>query len=146
MRLTGLLLIALGLWFVWQHDPSAPAPVVEAPPQSVPDRITPVDPDRADAREYAVILERPLFSPQRRPPVEVPPEPRPPASPGIRLSAITISNSVRVAVVRDIESNQTRRIREGDVVGEWLVDKVGRNSVILTAQDQRITIPLFGGD
>jgi len=138
--------MAVGLWFIWQHGRETPA--VDTGPGQQPLRtITiPDEPDPPEAETYAVILERPLFSPQRRPPVIVPPEPQPTAPPRIHLSAITISNSVRVAVVRDLDSRQTRHVREGDKVGDWVVENVGRNSVILTAQDQRITIPLFGGE
>ena len=146
MRLSGLLLIAMGLWFIWQHGSQAPAVTDDHVQQPSRYLTLPDDPVPPAADEYAVILERPLFSPRRRPPVITKPEPRQVSPPRIRLSAITISNSVRVAVVRELDSHQTRHVREGDEVGEWVVEKVGRNSVILTVQEQRITIPLFGGD
>lgn len=146
MRLAGLLFLALGLWFIWQHSgepPAAPETPLQQPAASI--RI-PDAPELPAANQYAIILERPLFSPQRRPFVAVEPAPQPVAAPRIRLSAITISNSVRVAVIREADSQRTRHIREGDTLGDWVVDKVGRNSVILVTEDQKITIPLFGGD
>jgi|GEM_PF-2635071 len=145
MRLTGLLLVGLGLWFLWQHG--SDVPVGDERQTQRPDFKTrlPDDPDQPAISEYVVILKRPLFSPHRRPPVKAEPEPQPTPAPRIRLSAITISNSVRVAVIRELDSNQTRHIREGDKLNDWVVEKVGPNSVILTTEDRKITIPLFDG-
>ena len=150
MRVAGLLLMLLASWFIWQHErelerehtAGKESPELEP---ALPIKI-PSDPGSPENNSSAVILERPLFSPQRRPAVATIPEPQPIPRPRIRLSAITISNSVRVAVVRELDESRTRHVREGDRVGDWVVEKVGRNSVILTVQEQRITIPLFGGD
>lgn len=146
MRLFGLLFLALGVWFIWQHGRELPASQELGAQQAAASVQIPGAPEIAAIDEYTIILERPLFSPQRRPFVVAAPVPEPVAAPRVRLSAITIFNSVRVAVIRETDSNQTRHIKEGDSLGEWVVDKVGRNSVILVTEDQKITIPLFGGD
>lgn len=146
MRMAGLLLMVLASWFIWQHEGEHTNGSETPETDPVLSIQIPSDPGTPADENYAAILERPLFSPQRRPAVVTIPEPQPIPRPRIRLSAITISNSIRVAVVRELDGNRTRHVREGDRVGDWVVEKVGRNSVILTVQDQKITIPLFGGD
>jgi hypothetical protein len=70
---------------------------------------------------------------------------QPKATPRIRLSAVSYSNSVRVAVIQELDSNRTHHVREGDIFSEWTIEKVSRDSVTLRLKDQKITIPLFGG-
>ena len=146
MRLIGLLLIALGVWGL-TLDKQSPRPVERA----LTDETTllaehvPADPKVLDTEEFDAILQRPLFSPQRRPFSAPEPVPQPLAPPRIRLSAISVSNSVRVAVIRELDTNRTQYVREGAQLGQWVVEKVDLNKVILRSKDQTITIPLFGG-
>jgi hypothetical protein len=144
MRLTGLILIALGLWLFWlyQNEEAYVAePLMQTPPVGAQ---IPIIPELSDGSEYSEIVDRPLFHPQRSAPVVIESEPEPIAPPRIRLSAIIISNSVRVAVVQELESNQTHHVRQGDELNDWTIEKVSRNSVILRLKDQTIIIPLFG--
>ena len=145
MRLMGLILIALGLWLFWLYqneEAYVPEPLTQIPPVGAQ---IPIAPELLDDSEYDEIVDRPLFHPQRRVPVVIEPEPEPIAPPRIRLSAIIISNSVRVAVVQELESNQTHHVRQGDELNDWTIEKVSKNSVILRLEDQTIIIPLFGG-
>ena len=145
MRLTGLILIALGLWLFWLYqneEANVAQPLMQTPLVGAQ---IPIVPELPDGSEYNEIVDRPLFHPQRRAPVVVEPEPEPIEPPRIRLSAIIISNSVRVAVVQELDSNQTHHVRKGDELNDWTIEKVSRNSVILKLKDQTIIIPLFGG-
>ncbi len=137
-------MIGLGLWLLLSDDIHEVEPqVIDAEPQST--ARLPTDPAAPDLAQYADILQRPLFSPQRRPFVAPEPTPQPVAPPRVRLSAVSISNSVRVAVIQELDTNRTQYVREGDELGQWVVEKVDPNRVILRSNNQTITIPLFGG-
>lgn len=75
---------------------------------------------------FGEILERPLFTPGREPP-----EPEPVAAPVVKitplrlqLEGVGISIDARVAVVRDLSSNELIRIAEGDQHDGWLLEQV----------------------
>ena len=87
-----------------------------------------------------------MFYPGRRPPVAASAGEQSIPQLRIRLSAVSISTSVRVAVMQELDSNRTFHVREGDIFRGWTIEKVRRDSVMLSLEDKKITIPLFSGD
>jgi hypothetical protein len=87
--------------------------------------------------EFRVIVERPLFSPMRRPPQPAPPEPEvavveeaavepaaqpaPPPPPPISFSlvGIVIIGDQRVALVQPLDGGKAVQLREGDEFSGW---------------------------
>ena len=66
MRLFGLLFLALGVWFIWQHGRELPASQELGAQQAAASVQIPGAPEIAAIDEYTIILERPLFSPPPR--------------------------------------------------------------------------------
>jgi hypothetical protein len=111
------------------HPPSTPASASQA---SVP--ATAMSQPPIDA--YSVVLERPLFSPTRRPPEPLPPEPPlvpelahsaapeappPPLEPAFLLVGTVVDRSARIALVRSLNNGQVIQLREGQEVEGWTV-------------------------
>lgn len=84
-------------------------------------------------------VDRPLFSSTRRVPAEptvaaqLPDAPAPVSvnPPDVKLTAVVINGEDRVAVVRLAESSVFERLREGDQVEGWLVERIGPQSLRL---------------
>jgi hypothetical protein len=89
------------------------------------------------------ILNRPLFTPDRRPektpepeaPVEVPVET--PVEPlNVRLEGVARVGASRIAVLRDLQSNQGLRLSEGMEYNGWKLERVEREKAVLTRDGQ----------
>ncbi|HTO85830.1 MAG TPA: hypothetical protein VMQ73_26660 [Methylomirabilota bacterium] len=129
--LLGVLCIALGArvydeWLELQEPvaiDAPPAAATVAVPAATDAPIAPPTP-----ASFAAILERPLFSPTRRPPAAAPapaptPEaaaPAPPAPPiDFSLTGIVISDGSRVALVQMQGDNHVVHVAEGGEVDGW---------------------------
>lgn len=138
------MLVALLLFSVLNvpdRKTAGPAPGSAAPgPWQAPEHEPP------DTGALAVIAQRPLFQPQRRPPEPVRVEDPVPDPPRIQLSAVSISSDVRVAVIKELESGRTRRVQEGEKVELWTVKRVQPRQIVLQWNDKEKVIPLFGGE
>ena len=146
VRLIGLILIGAGLWILWHYASDRP-PAGEYSSKASPTVVrTPELPNAPDADGIKDVLDRPLFYQRRRTPDAAFAAPPPIPQLRVRLSAVSISNSVRVAVIQELDSNRTFHVREGDIFREWTIEKVRRDSVMLSLKDKKITIPLFSGD
>jgi hypothetical protein len=89
------------------------------------------------------ILNRPLFTPDRRPektpepeapaevPVETPVEPL-----NVRLEGVARVGASRIAVLRDLQSNQGLRLSEGMEYNGWKLERVEREKAVLTRDGQ----------
>ena len=91
----------------------------------------------SEATNYAQISERPLLNPTRKPAptqlvVAATEPPRPQVRRGLyQLIGVMDLGTVKVAQVREIASNRTRSIREGDALQEMTVKKVEATQVTL---------------
>lgn len=91
----------------------------------------------SEAMNYAQISERPLLNPTRKPAptqlvVAATEPPRPQVRRGLyQLIGVMDLGTVKVAQVREIASNRTRSIREGDALQEMTVKKVDATQVTL---------------
>jgi general secretion pathway protein N len=105
--------------------------------------------------ELSATRERPLFAPSRRlppppaPPPEVavvePPIPvaPPPPPPELALFGIVGDPEGARAIVRGGPSNEIRRLRIGDTIGEWVVAEIGPRNLLLRLGDRSAAFQLF---
>lgn len=146
MRILGLLLLllALALFAVFDtpdRTASGPAPDLSAPARWAP----PAHP-APESVDPAAILQRPLFQPQRRPPTPIRVADPVPDPPRVRLSAVSISSDVRIAVIKELDSGRTRRVREGETLNLWTIKHVHPRQIVLQWKDRETIIPLFSGE
>ena len=142
--LWALLCVGLGLVVVLELAGGFPiAPQVNAaPPPSVgldwslePTVFEPPPRETLD-----IITARPLFSPSRRPFVAAQaPEAAPPtrdAPPPLELIGVLLTDKQRNALIRPLDGNGPRWLREGEAMAGWRVEAVGRSRVHLRAGDR----------
>lgn len=92
--------------------------------------------------EYASIIERPLFLPDRRPPEEAPDQPdvAPPEEPtdlaGVDLNAVMITSKVISAWLRAPSSQELVRLRIGDDFEGWTVSRIEPDRLVLERQGE----------
>jgi hypothetical protein len=146
MRLFGLLLILVSLLLAGLlRPPERPAPGPGA--ESVPSGLwTAPGPSSPDPAGVSLIAQRPLFEPQRRPPAPERIEEPVPDAPRVRLSAVSVSSDVRIAVVEELDSGRTRRVREGERLSAWTIERVHPDQIVLRWKDRQTTIPLLSGE
>lgn len=92
-----------------------------------------------EKRRFEEVLERPLFTPDRRPA----PEPTASAAPvtqanpiRLKLEGIAITSGTRVAIFRDLSNNQLLRLAEGMKHQGWVVEQLSAESATLTRGEQ----------
>jgi hypothetical protein len=91
--------------------------------------------------------DRPLFSPDRRPPapppppVERAPEP-PPAPPDVTLLGIVVDGERARAIVRS-GTAKIERVQIGDDIGGWKVSQIGERRLLLSLDDRSAMFTLF---
>ncbi len=90
-----------------------------------------------DIADYAGITERPLFSPDRRPPPQEPEPVRPAAVAkplkGLDLMAIMITPRRSVALVREAGTGESERLLPGDKIRGWTVKSVEKGRLRLVS-------------
>ncbi len=124
------------------QTPAAPAELPEPEPPADPGaavRPLPLRPGPPALATFDEILERPLFAQDRRP--EQAPEPEaPPPMPveplTLRLEGIAKAEGARVAVLRDLQTNQGLRLSEGMEHNGWKVERVDPEMAVLTRDGQ----------
>jgi len=140
-----LLLVTL-LFLQWRDwPPSLP---------ERPERLSPAELATGDARpkgtlepmapleEYASIIERPLFLPERRPPPEESDEPEeaPAEEPtdldGVDLNAVMITSGLISGCVRAPASQDLVRLRIGDEFEGWTVSRIEPDRLVLERQGE----------
>jgi general secretion pathway protein N len=101
-----------------------------------------------DREQYAVIMERPLFLPDRRPPADEPDEPaaqtpEPDANLSrLDLSAVLIAPGETFAWVRDPTEKELLRLRPGDELKGWQVQQILDDRLVLERQGETDTLIL----
>ncbi len=99
--------------------------------------------------EFRVVVERPLFSPDRRPPQPVPPEPEPTAEVGapapepvappeppppppisFTLVGIVMFGDQRVALLQPLDGGKAVQLREGEEFGGWTAALIDRERAV----------------
>lgn len=125
-----------------------------APPEQAAQALPPLEvpPDAIQSlAAYDGIVERPLFSPDRRPQVadaaQVQPGPGPAAEgalevDGFRLTAVLRDGDSTTVLIED-RSGQTRALRAGDRLGSWALGEVLDDRVVLVADSRRETLMVY---
>jgi hypothetical protein len=118
-------------------DAVAPAPVREAP-------------EARPESDFAAIMERPLFTPDRRPP-DVTPPPQPEEDLSAEVAELTkvdvsatliLSPSDASVWLRDPASNELVRFRLGDEYEGWRIAEILSDRVLFERQGVRETLEL----
>ena len=141
-----LLLLA---WFLPGADPAVISPVdravLEERAKLLIDPLSDATVPAADT--LAATVERPLFSPSRRPPFEAPPVEIAPAQPPPPLPVPSLRGilMVRGAPLALLEgtSGSTVRVRQGDTIDGWTVRSITRGQVALEAETDRTVLSMF---
>jgi hypothetical protein len=141
-------------WHSWSPSPALPAVDASEPPEVETAADAPaldVDGVLLDApqkEEYASVVERPLFLPERRPPPDEPEaEPLAEEVPlteldGVDLSAVVITPSVVFASVRGPQDPEPKRLRLGDDYLGWTVKTIEPGRLVLERQGESNEIHL----
>jgi len=144
LALAAVCLLLVGL-LVRLQGPVAEAavrPAVGSPARLPADPAAVDPPAPADRSDYAVIVERPLYQPDRRPyappvaaalPIPAPQAPPPPAIRGYVVVGIMVSGERRLAWVKAPAASSPAKIAEGDVVQGWRVKQIAADRVTFEA-------------
>jgi type II secretory pathway component PulC len=96
--------------------------------------------------DYAATIERPLFSPSRRPEAAA----AAPNASGIasryRLQGLVIAGTTRHALVTEIAGGHTQELGEGDALEGWTVTRIEQDRVTLTSPAGEATLALPRAD
>jgi hypothetical protein len=153
MLALSLALISTWQWRDWPPPAPEPSEAGPSPPaastslesaQNPLDSMSPL----GDIEEYAIVTERPLFFPDRRPPSEEPEEETPvePEQPSdldrMDLNAVLITPSESSVWVRDPSKKELIRLRLGDDLGGWSVKEILADRVLLERQGAKDTLVL----
>ena len=142
--LTALAAALVWLWVDqtghWRHiEWQAPAP--KAPEITVPAPLVAGDGSGAGTN-YSVILERPLFAPDRRPPPPpAPPAPPPPPDPLADVQLRGIFSGEQAGILASIEG-KVRRIKINESVGSWQLKSIDGRQVTFVQGGQTRQIQL----
>lgn len=107
-----------------------------------------IDPQKLDG-----FLNRPLFSPTRRPPAPAPVAPLAAAAPAqaqveppaIRLVGIVRTPEGGIAQLAQDDDSRRYSVRVGDFLGEWSVASIDRSTLVLKQGDREASFELFRG-
>lgn len=112
----------------WLVPPVPSVRPLAAPPASGP---APSVAALSPLASFAAIIERPLFSPSRRPPPGAQTAQGPSIESRYRLVGIVATGPKKTAFIA--EGAQRRAIAEGDMVDGWTVSEIGQDRVKLTS-------------
>jgi hypothetical protein len=154
--LAGLVMGLGGLlywqWADWPPPPPlggevARAQAADVPATQVSDPIADLKP-LEDREEYAVVRDRPLFRPDRRPPkeeptgaVEAPPVEESDLG-GFDLTGIIISPGVTTAWIKDPQQQTPVRLRPGETLAGWTVTEILGDRLVVERQGKSDTLYL----
>jgi general secretion pathway protein N len=148
--LGGLALLLFGVlalqWRGWSPDAAVPPPPAASPsaassgaaPPSADGLVLEAPPQE----DYASVVERPLFLPERRPPPDEPEDEAVPEPEELTeldrfdLTAIVITPTVVSAWVRDPQAPELARLRLGDDFVGWTVKTIEPAKLVLERQGE----------
>ena len=137
------IVVVLGAVVAWQVGANGMRSVDDSAPLSDADNL-PELPDVLSLPElafdsYSEIVERPVFSPSRRPangPVRaILPTPGPGRSFVLELVGLVSVGDRRVAMVRQRGSREVVQLGKGDTFGNWTVGEIGADFILVQSSD-----------
>jgi general secretion pathway protein N len=101
--------------------------------------------------QLSTILDRPLFSPSRRPPARRPPPvvqgpAPPPPTPNLVLFGVVMDGEGARAIVRAGADKKLIRAQIGDEIDGWKVSQIEGRKVVLSLDGRFATFRLFNDD
>ena len=135
-----ILLLAGGLAWIWVDQAGQVRNVAWTPPRPLPPEIKiPSAEAQAGAgstSDFAQILARPVFAPDRRPPPPpAPPAPIPPPDPLATIQIQGIFSGANAGIMARVDG-KVRRIKIDEAVGPWTLKSVEGRDVIFGQGDE----------
>lgn len=133
----GLLVLCLALiWVIFQQLAAASNDEPVAADGSVIAAIVPDLPPEphfeiAPIEAFEIVVQRPLFSPTRRPPIEQTARVTTSENVTLVLKGILIDKDARIALIRPRNSGKIERLAEGQEIGGWTVMLIAPDHVVL---------------
>ena len=108
---------------------NAEAPPLAALPEQPSYTLAPVE-------DFSEVLDRPLFSPTRRPPAEGA-VPAPDSEPELEVTlvGVIISSEEQIAIVKPKDGSRLLRLSVGDSFQGWAVDSIEKSRIIFRRGD-----------
>jgi hypothetical protein len=91
---------------------------------------------------FAATMERPLFSPSRRPPTAPAPSGAGPLAARYRLQGLVIAGHARRALIADVGGTRRFELGEGDAIEGWVVKRIDRDAVVFASPAGEATLTL----
>jgi len=132
------LLLAAGLAWLWVDEHAVLRSLAWVAPKALsPDITLPANSSgAADLAQFAVILERPLFAPDRRqPPPPAPPAPPPPPDPLANIQISGIFTGDNAGILARVEG-KLRRIKLNEAIGPWTLKSIDDRDILFSQGDQ----------
>jgi hypothetical protein len=150
MVLAALTLLLCGVlalqWWSWAPGDALPGPPAASSPSGPADEpagatLPDLDLELPPREDYASVIERPLFLPERRPPPDEAPEtdeavPELTELDGVDLTAVVITTEVVSAWVRAPDGQELKRLRLGDDFLGWTVKTIEPEELVLERQGE----------
>lgn len=143
-----ILLLGGGLAWLWVDQQGHWRNVVWAAPKALPpDLKVPTSPlqteaSTGNAAQFAAILERPVFAPDRRPPPPpAPPAPPPPPDPMANIRVSGIFSGDNAGILARVEG-KIRRIKVNETIGSWTLKSIDGRDVTFSQGDENRTLRL----
>lgn len=99
---------------------------------------------------FSGTLDRPLFSPTRRPPLPPPvlaaAPPPPPPPPNVALLGVIMDGEQARAVVRAGPMEKVLRVSIGDDIGGWKVGQIEKQKLVLLLNGRTATFTMFSAN
>lgn len=134
-----ILLLGGGLAWMWFDEQAQLRSLTWVAPKALPPDIkVPAGPPRADltasdVSQYAVVLERPLFAPDRRPPP--PPAPPPPPDPFATIQIQGIFSGANAGILASADG-KSRRVKINETIGNWTLKSIDGREVTFTQGEE----------
>ncbi|QPF87793.1 hypothetical protein IC762_16510 [Bradyrhizobium genosp. L] len=104
-------------------------------------------------QQLSATKDKPLFTPARRPPPkpvapvarQEPPPPPPPPPTVVVLGIVSEDGDGRAAIRASGASDKVVRVRTGDDVSGWKVERIEPRRLVLTQGERSVDFALFGG-
>ena len=98
-----------------------------------------------DIGTFADLVERPMFSETRRPPVEaiapIAPRPAAPAKPDLRLTGIALVGGEPRAII-EVGGRQAELFRPGQTIAGWRLADIEASRIVLQRGAESYTVPM----